>query len=126
MSEVAGAWLLTKAQYLERAMGGRGILSGRARTRQFGKNVVVLGGGIVGTNAFFGDCRGLGRTSIYLGYQSLSLALSGRCNAEECCYANVNPATVREVSREADLIIGGVLIPGALAPKLITRAMLKI
>jgi alanine dehydrogenase len=86
--------------------------------------VVVLGGGIVGTNAAK-IAAGLGARVFILDTNLYRLRYLDDVMPKNVVTLMSNPATIREVSHEADLIIGGVLIPGALAPKLITRAMLK-
>ncbi len=124
MSEVAGRMAAHEgSKYLERAMGGRGILLGGVPGTP-PANVVVLGGGIVGTNAAK-IAAGLGARVFILDTNLYRLRYLDDVMPKNVVTLMSNPATVREVSREADLIIGGVLIPGALAPKLITRAMLK-
>jgi alanine dehydrogenase len=125
MSEVAGrlapqmgAWALEKAQ------GGRGILLGGVPGVPPAR-VVVLGGGVVGLNAAI----------IALGLQAdvwvldtsvdrmreLEIALDGRVTL-----AMSNRLQIEEVLGDADLVIGAVLVPGARAPKLVTREMLGL
>jgi alanine dehydrogenase len=124
MSEVAGRMAAHEgSKYLERAMGGRGILLGGVPGTP-PANVVVLGGGIVGTNAAK-IAAGLGARVSILDTNLYRLRYLDDVMPKNVVTLMSNPATVREVSREADLVIGGVLIPGALAPKLITRSMLK-
>ena len=124
MSEVAGRMAAHEgSKYLERAMGGRGILLGGVPGTP-PANVVVLGGGIVGTNAAK-IAAGLGARVFILDTNLYRLRYLDDVMPKNVVTLMSNPATIREVSHEADLIIGGVLIPGALAPKLITRSMLK-
>jgi alanine dehydrogenase len=123
MSEVAGR-LATQmgAWALEKSQGGRGILLGGLPGVP-PANVVVLGGGIVGYNAAL----------IAVGMQAevwvldksvermrdLEMMLDGRITL-----AMSNRLQLEEILPQADLVIGAVLVPGALAPKLVTRDML--
>jgi alanine dehydrogenase len=123
MSEVAGR-LATQmgAWALERAQGGRGILLGGVPGVPPAK-VVVLGGGIVGYNAALiavgmqADVWVLDKSVQRM--RDLEMMLDGRITL-----AMSNQLAIDEVVENADLIIGAVLIPGARAPKLITRDML--
>jgi alanine dehydrogenase len=124
MSEVAGRMAIQEgAKYLEKTYKGRGVLLGGVPGVAPGK-VLVLGGGIVGTQAAK-MAAGLGaQVSI------LDLSLNRLRYLADVMPANVttlysNEYTIRKLIREYDLIIGAVLIPGAKAPKLITRDMLK-
>ncbi|GLS85798.1 alanine dehydrogenase [Cypionkella aquatica] len=123
MSEVAGrlapqvgAWTLQKAN------GGRGVLMGGVPGVLPAK-VLVIGGGVVGTHAgkiaagMGADVTVLDRSVNRLRY--LDDVFGGQF---KCGYADA--ATTIELARQADLIIGAVLIPGAAAPKLISRAQL--
>jgi alanine dehydrogenase len=123
MSEVAGRMAPQEgAKYLERTMGGRGVLLGGVPGTQ-PANVMVLGGGIVGTNAAkiaagFGANVSIFDNNLYrLRY------------LDDVMPKNVNtimstPANIRAALKDADLVIGAVLIPGAKAPYLVTREML--
>ncbi|MFN8222485.1 MAG: alanine dehydrogenase [Gaiellales bacterium] len=125
MSEVAGRLAPQMGAWsLEKAHGGRGILLGGVPGVPPAK-VVVLGGGVVGLNAAI----------IALGMQAdvwvldksvdrmrdLELALDGRVTL-----AMSNRLQIEEVLGDADMVIGAVLVPGALAPKLVTREMLAL
>ncbi len=124
MSEVAGRMAAHEgSKYLERAMGGRGILLGGVPGTP-PANVLVLGGGIVGTNAAK-IAAGLGARVSILDTNLYRLRYLDDVMPKNVVTRMSNPATVREIAYEADLIIGGILIPGAKAPKLITREMLK-
>ena len=124
MSEIAGRMAAQKgANYLEKPLGGKGILLGGVPGTLPAK-VIVLGGGIVGTHAAK-MAAGLGADVIIMDV-----------NLQRMRYLNdVMPANVktmmsteyniRQRITNADLIIGAVLIPGAKAPNLITRDMLK-
>lgn len=125
MSEVAGRMAVQEgAKYLEMTQGGRGILLGGVPGVAPG-TVVVIGGGIVGINAAKIAC-GLG-AKVYLldtnldRLRYLSEVMPGNCFTIMGSLPNL-----RALLPEADLVIGAVLIPGAKAPKLITREMLKI
>jgi alanine dehydrogenase len=123
MSEVAGR-LATQmgAWALEKAQGGRGILLGGVPGVPPSK-VVVLGGGIVGYNAALiavgmqADVWVLDKSVERM--RDLEMMLDGRITL-----AMSNQLAIEEATASADLIIGAVLIPGARAPKLITRDML--
>jgi len=125
MSEVAGRLAPQMGAWaLEKAHGGRGILLGGVPGVPPAK-VVVLGGGVVGLNAAI----------IALGMQAdvwvldksvdrmrdLEIALDGRVTL-----AMSNRLQIEEVLPDTDMVIGAVLVPGALAPKLVTREMLEL
>jgi alanine dehydrogenase len=124
MSEVAGRMAAHEgSKYLERAMGGRGILLGGVPGTPPAK-VMVLGGGVVGTNAAK-IAAGLGAQVSILDTNLYRLRYLDDVMPKNVVTRMSNPATIREIAYDADLIIGGILIPGAKAPKLITREMLK-
>lgn len=124
MSEVAGRMATQEgAKYLEKPMGGYGILLGGVAGVRPAK-VMVIGGGVVGTQAAK-MAAGLGADVTIL-----DLSLDRLRELDDIMPANVttvysNELTIRELVKESQLIIGAVLIPGAKAPKLITREMLK-
>lgn len=124
MSEVAGRMAVQKgANYLEKPHGGRGILLGGVPGVLPAK-VVILGGGIVGTNAAH-MAAGLGADVTIM-----DVSLDRMRYLSEVMPSNVNTMmsnemNIRKVIKDADLIIGAVLITGAKAPHLITRDMLK-
>ncbi len=124
MSEVAGRMAIQKgANYLEKPLGGRGILLGGVPGVLPAK-VLILGGGIVGTQAAW-MAAGLSADVIIM-----DLSLPRMRYLADVMPANVktmmsNEFNIREQIKEADLIIGAVLIPGAKAPHLITKEMLK-
>lgn len=124
MSEVAGKMSIQEgAKYLEKPMMGRGILLGGIPGVP-AANVVVIGGGIVGTNAAK-VAAGLGANVVIL-----DTNLDRLRYLDDTMPANVHtiysdPATIREHIYQADLVIGAVLIPGAKAPRLVTRDDLK-
>lgn len=124
MSEVAGK-MSTQigAQYLEKLGGGKGILlggvSGVPRA-----NVTVIGGGIAGTNA--------AKIAIGMGANVTIIDLSAeRLRQLEDIFGNSvqtlmsNPYNIANAVKNADLVIGSVLIPGAKAPKLVTEEMIQ-
>ncbi|WP_373552844.1 alanine dehydrogenase [Haliscomenobacter sp.] len=124
MSEVAGRMAIQEgAKYLEKPVKGRGVLLGGVPGVAPGK-VLVLGGGIVGTQAAK-MAAGLGAA-----VSILDINLPRLRYLSEVMPANVNTIfsneyTIRRMIRDHDLIIGAILIPGAKAPKLITADMLK-
>jgi alanine dehydrogenase len=124
MSEVAGRMAIQQgAKYLEMAQGGNGVLLGGVPGVDPG-TVVVIGGGIVGTNAAKMAC-GLG-AKVYLLDMSLDrLRYLSDVMPSNCFLLMSSPATVRELVKKADVVVGAVLIPGAKTPKLVTRDMLK-
>jgi len=124
MSEVAGRMAIQQgAKYLEMAQGGHGVLLGGVPGVDPG-NVVVIGGGIVGVNAAKMAC-GLG-AKVYLLDMSLDrLRYLSDVMPANCYLLFSSPATIRELIQRADVVVGAVLIPGAKAPRLITREMLK-
>lgn len=124
MSEVAGRMSIQEgAKYLEKPMGGKGILLGGVPGTRRAK-VIVLGGGVVGTQAAY-MAAGLGADVTVM-----DISLNRLRYLEEIMPANVttlysNEYNIRNLIGTADLIVGAVLIPGAKAPNLITRDMLK-
>jgi alanine dehydrogenase len=124
MSEVAGRMAIQQgAKYLEMAQGGEGILLGGVPGVDPG-TVVIIGGGIVGINAAKMAC-GLGAKVYVLDMNSERLRYLSDIMPPNCFPVMSNPATIRRLIKEADLVVGAVLRPGAKAPKLITREMLK-
>lgn len=125
MSEVAGRMAIQQgAKYLEKPVKGRGVLLGGVPGVAPGK-VLVLGGGIVGTQA--------AKMAAGLGAQVtlLDVSLSRLRYLSDVMPANVitmfsSEYNIRRLIQTHDLIVGAVLIPGAKAPKLITRDMLKL
>jgi alanine dehydrogenase len=124
MSEVAGRMAVQiGAHFLEKAHGGRGVLLGGVPGVAPG-NVVIVGGGVVGTNA--------AKMALGLGAKVTILDLS----AERLRYLDdifqgrvetrvSNEYVIGEAVAKADLVVGAVLIPGARAPKLVTEEMVK-
>ena len=123
MSEVAGRMSVqVGAQYLEAPSGGRGLLLGGV-PGVAPANVVILGGGVVGTNAAK-IALGMGAHVAVID-RSLSRLreLDDIFNGQVVTLAS-NAWTIGENLKTADLVIGGVLIPGASAPKLVRREMI--
>lgn len=124
MSQIAGRMSVQEgAKYLEKPFGGRGILLGGVPGIKKGK-VLILGGGIAGTNA----CK----IAIGMGADVTIMDISARRLSElENIFGNSvktmysNSYNIEEALRDADLVIGSVLIPGAAAPKLVKKDDLK-
>jgi alanine dehydrogenase len=124
MSEVAGRMSVqVGASYLEKERGGRGILLGGVPGVP-PAHVTILGGGIVGTNA----------ARIALGFGAkvtlIDVNLNRLRELDDTFGGRLytlasNSYNIAQATREADLVIGGVLIPGATAPKIVTRAMVS-
>jgi alanine dehydrogenase len=124
MSEVAGRMSVqVGATYLEKERGGRGILLGGVPGVPPAQ-VCIIGGGIVGTNA----------ARIALGFGAKTTIIDVNLNRlrelEDIFGGRLytlasNSYNLGHATREADLVIGGVLIPGATAPKIVTRSMVK-
>ena len=124
MSEVAGRMAVQQgAKYLEMAQGGQGVLLGGVPGVEPG-TVVIIGGGVVGTNAAKMAC-GLG-AKVYLLDKDLDrLRYLSDVMPANCFLLVSSPAAIRELMPKADVVIGAVLIPGAKAPRLVTRDMLS-
>ena len=124
MSEVAGRMSVqVGAQYLERPNGGRGILLGGV-PGVAPANVAIIGGGVVGTNAAK-IAHGMGAHVTIIDKNLNRLReLDDIFNGMVVTLAS-NTYTIAETLRHADLVIGGVLIPGAAAPKLVRRDMIS-
>jgi len=124
MSQVAGRMSVQAgATALEKAHGGRGVLLGGVPGVAPGK-VAVIGGGVVGWNAAQ-MAVGLGADVTILDRSPEQLERLGLYFESRAKTRFSNKANLAEVVADADLVIGAVLIPGAAAPKLISRAMLK-
>ena len=124
MSEVAGRMAPQEgAKYLEKAMGGRGILLGGVPGTEPG-DVAVIGGGIVGTNAAK-IAAGLGARVTILDNNLYRLRYLDDVMPKNVTTMMSNHYNILKSVKKADLVIGAVLIPGAKAPHLVTRDMLK-
>jgi len=124
MSEVAGRMAVqVAAHYLEKMNGGRGkLLGGVPGVRP--ADVVIIGGGTVGINAAM-MALGMGAHVTIIDINAdrlryLDEVLHGRLTT-----LSSNPRNVADSVRYADVVIGGVLLPGAKAPRLVTREMVK-
>ncbi|MBN8233768.1 alanine dehydrogenase [Halobacillus kuroshimensis] len=124
MSEVAGRMAAQKgAQFLERPLGGTGILLGGVPGVKRGK-VTIIGGGVVGTNAAK-IAVGLGAEVTIIDLSPERLRQLDDIFGWQINTLVSNPLNISEAVKESDLVIGAVLIPGAKAPKLVTEAMVK-
>jgi alanine dehydrogenase len=125
MSEVAGKMSIQEgAKYLERPMMGRGILLGGV-PGVAPANVVVLGAGVVGTNAAK-VAAGLGANVVIMDVNLERLRYLEDVMADNVATVYSDPLSITQHLREADLVVGAVLIPGARAPRLVTREHLKM
>ncbi len=123
MSEVAGRMAVQEgAKYLEKLQGGRGVLLGGVPGVAPAR-VVILGGGVVGSNAAR-MAAGLGAQVTILDVSLERLRHLSEVLPVQTLFSNRH--TVLEQIAIADLVIGGVLIPGAAAPWLIRREDLKL
>ncbi|MGD9210813.1 MAG: alanine dehydrogenase [Desulfobacteraceae bacterium] len=123
MSEVAGRMAVQQgAKYLEMAQGGHGVLLGGVPGVE-PATVLVVGGGIVGINAAKMAC-GLGAKVYILDMNLDRLRYLSDVMPANCFTLMSTPSTVRNLVQKADVVIGAVLIPGAKAPKLVTKDML--
>jgi alanine dehydrogenase len=124
MSEVAGRMAVQAgAAHLEKSKGGMGVLLGGVPGVPAG-HVVILGGGVVGTHALQ-MAVGLGARVTVLDknvdrLRQLDLVFGNRISTVYSTSQSVEDAVL-----DAELVIGGVLIPGAAAPKLVTRSMIS-
>jgi len=124
MSEVAGRMAIHEgSKYLEKTYGGKGILLGGVPGVEPG-TIIVIGGGIVGINAAK-MASGMGAKVYLLDTNLERLRYLSDVMPKNCFPLMSDPATLRRLLPEADLVVGAVLIPGAVAPKLVTRDMLK-
>ncbi|MEW5978179.1 MAG: alanine dehydrogenase [Acidobacteriota bacterium] len=124
MSEVAGRMAIQiGAQYLEKNQGGRGILLGGVPGVP-PSQVVILGGGVVGLNAAK-IALGMGAHVTILDTSLHKLRAIDDIFLGRVATLASNSVTIAHSVRKADLLIGAVLIPGASAPKLVTREMIS-
>ena len=124
MSEVAGRMSVQAgAHHLEKAQGGRGVLLGGVPGVAPAK-VLVIGGGVVGDNAAAMSV-GMGADVTILDRSIPRLReLDAKYEGRARCVYSTN-AAIEEYALEADLVIGAVLIPGAAAPKLLSRDLIS-
>jgi alanine dehydrogenase len=124
MSEVAGRMAVqVGAQYLEAPNGGRGVLLGGV-PGVAPASVLILGGGVVGHNSAK-MAVGLGAHVTIIDRNLDRLRELDDIYSSQVVTLASNSLTIREQLRTADLVVGAVLIPGASAPKLVRREMLK-
>lgn len=124
MSEVAGRMAIQEgAKYLEKPQKGKGVLLGGVPGVPPGK-VLILGGGVVGTQAAK-MAAGLGARVVIMDVSLARLRYLSDVMPANVTTVMSNAYNIDEAIQNADLIIGAVLIPGAKAPHLITREMLK-
>ena len=124
MSEVAGRMSVhVGAYYLHKPLGGRGVLLGGV-PGTLPADVIIIGGGVVGTNT--------AKMAVGLGARVtiLDTNLDRLRQLDDIFRGDVqtlasNKAHIADAVRRADLLVGGVLIPGAAAPKLVTRQMIR-
>ncbi len=125
MSEIAGRLAVQEgAKYLERTYGGRGVLLGGVPGVARGK-VGIIGGGVVGMNA----CKiasGMGADVTILDISATRLAYLDDIFGSRITTLYSTDANIEHVLSESDVLIGGVLLPGAKAPVLVKRDHLKI
>lgn len=124
MSEVAGCMAIQQgAKYLEMAQGGHGVLLGGVPGVDPG-TVLVVGGGVVGTHAAKMAC-GLGAKVYLLDMNLERLRYLSDVMPANCILLMSSPAMIRKLVKQADVVVGAVLVAGAKAPKLVTREMLS-
>ncbi|HET9053826.1 MAG TPA: alanine dehydrogenase, partial [Cyclobacteriaceae bacterium] len=124
MSEVAGRMSIQEgAKYLEKPLKGRGILLGGVPGVKPAK-VLILGGGIVGSNAAK-IAAGMGADVTIMDVNLNRLRYLDDVMPKNVHTMVSNDYSIRELVKDHDLIVGAVLIPGAKAPMLVTRDMLK-
>jgi alanine dehydrogenase len=124
MSEVAGRMSIQEgAKYLEKPLKGRGILLGGVPGVKPAK-VLILGGGIVGSNAAK-MAAGMGADVTIMDVNLTRLRYLDDVMPKNVHTMVSNEYSIREMVKDHDLIVGAVLIPGAKAPMLVTKDMLK-
>ena len=124
MSEVAGRMSIqVGAHYLEKEQGGRGVLLGGVPGVSPAK-VAILGGGVAGINAAQ-MATGLRADVTIYDINNERLAELDMHFASQIKTAYASRSAIEKAVTEAELVIGAVLVPGAAAPKLVTREMLK-
>jgi alanine dehydrogenase len=125
MSEIAGRLSAQEgAKYLEKPFGGRGVLLGGVPGVARGK-VAILGAGVVGTNAAQ-IAMGMGADVTILDINSRRLEYLDQLYHGTLTTLYSTGPNIERILRESDLVIGAVLIPGAKAPRLVTREQLSL
>ncbi len=124
MSEVAGPMAIQEgAKYLEMVQGGHGILLGGVPGVDPG-TVLIIGGGAVGINAAKKAC-GVGAKVYVLDINLDRLRYLSDVMPNNCHPLMSDPAAIRKLIKEADVVVGCVLVPGSRTPTLVNRGMLK-
>jgi alanine dehydrogenase len=124
MSEVAGRMAVqVGALHLQKEHGGKGVLLSGVPGVRRGK-VVILGGGVVGTNSAK-VASGMGADTVVLDVNTNRLAYLDDIFGSRISPIYSDPAQIAKYVREADVVIGGVLIPGAKAPKLVSEKLIS-
>jgi len=124
MSEVAGRMSVqVAAHYLEKMQGGRGKLLGGVHG-VLASDVAIVGGGVVGTQAAM-VAVGMGARVTILDARPARLRYLNEIMHGRVVTVGANPRSLAEAIRQADVVIGAVLIPGAKAPRLVTREMIR-
>lgn len=124
MSEIAGRMSIQiGAHFLEQRYGGKGVLLGGVPGVPAGE-VVIVGGGVVGTNAAK-MAVGIGAKVTVLDVNLERLAYLDDIFGARIQTVASNAYNIAEAVKNADLVVGSVLVPGAKAPKLVTEAMVK-
>jgi alanine dehydrogenase len=125
MSQIAGRLAIQEgAKYLEKPFGGSGVLLGGVPGVKRG-NVVIIGGGVVGMNA----CQmavGIGANVTVMDINPVTLAHYDQIFGSKVTTLYSNESNVRKALANADLVVGAVLIPGAVAPKIVKKEHLKL
>lgn len=125
MSEIAGRLSVQEgAKYLEKHYGGGGVLLGGVPGVRRGK-VAIIGGGVVGTNAAK-IAIGIGADVSILDVNARRLAYLDDIFGSSITTLYSTEANIEQALKECDVLIGAVLIPGARAPRLVTREHLKL
>jgi alanine dehydrogenase len=124
MSEVAGRMSIqVGARYLERTSGGRGVLLGGVPGVPPAE-VMIIGGGVVGMNAAK-MALGMGARVTILDRSVTKMQYIDDVFGGHVATLMSNPIAIARAAARADLLVGAVLIPGAAAPKLVTRSMVS-
>ena len=124
MSEVAGRMAIQEgAHYLEKNQGGEGVLLGGV-PGVAPAEVVIIGGGVVGVNAAK-MAVGMGARVTVIEKSHVKMQYLDDLFSSLITTLMSNPLTILESVRKADVLVGAVLVPGASAPKLVTREMVR-
>jgi alanine dehydrogenase len=125
MSEIAGRLSIQSgAKYLEAPLQGRGVLLGGVPGVE-PANVLVLGGGVVGSNAAR-VAAGMGANVVIMDVNLATLRALDVSTPANVTTVYGDPHAIDEHLARADLVIGAVLLPGRAAPKLVTRRLIRV